>query len=189
MWPFTKSSNSSKITDDITKELPADLKQVFEKESHSSSLSGTKFIPERYTKLVNDKLDSINQQQQQITPEEELNFENYKINYSIKTVSQINCAEIENYLLECNKHPWYKFWAIPNMKASKDLKQCDKLTTDGLKFLNYTSCYNIKHCEFIRYHLDQIYLKNFGQLGENVNDKTRDEYYKDLHELFYKVWK
>lgn len=186
MWPFTKSSDDSNAKEDITKELPADLQLVFQREA-TSSLDGSKFIPERYAKIVESKLESL--PEQQITSEDELEFENYKIEYSIKSVKQINCSEIENYLLECNKHPWYKFWAIPNLKVSKDLKKCENLTVDGLKFLNYDKCYNIKHCDFIRYHLDKIYTKNFGDLGENVNDETSNLYYKDLHELFYKVWK
>ncbi|RCK57878.1 hypothetical protein Cantr_06149 [Candida viswanathii] len=184
MWPFT-STQDTNAKEDITRELPPDLQRVFERES-ATSLSGTKFIPERYHRMVEAKLASLPEQHP--TVESQLAFEKYKVEYPVKTVRQINCAEIENYVLQCNQHPWYKFWALPNIKASKDLRKCETLTVDGLKFLNYDRCYNIKHCEFIRYHLDKIYTKNFGELGERVNDETSNAYYRDLHELFYKVW-
>lgn len=137
-----------------------------------------------------------------------MDFENYKIQNNHQIVAQINCAEIENYLIQLNNnHSISQFWSSlfnstntnPNSsennvttnpnQALQNYKSCKNLTIDGLKLLYYSKCYNIKQCQFIRYHLDQLYIKNFGSLGQNVNDKNIESYYKDLDQLFYKVWK
>lgn len=199
MWPFTKSSN----TDDSLDDLPSDLQKVLEQEIRQDS---NKFELDKYSRIVNDKL---NQLPPQFTNEQEfLDFENYKIQNNHQIVAQINCAEIENYLIQLNNnHSISQFWSSlfnsattnanssennvttnPN-QALQNYKSCKNLTIDGLKLLYYSKCYNIKQCQFIRYHLDQLYIKNFGSLGQNVNDKNIESYYKDLDQLFYKVWK
>ena len=201
MWPFTKSSKLN----DLSKDLPSDLHKVLEQETLQDS---NKFELDKYSRIVNDIL---NQLPPQFTTEQELlDFENYKIQNNYKIVAQINCPEIENYLIQLNNnHSISQFWSNlfnstnsnsnsdssednvttnPN-QALKNYKSCKNLTIDGLKLLNYSKCYNIKQCQFIRYHLDQLYIKNFGSLGQNVNDKNVESYYKDLDQLFYKVWK
>lgn len=205
MWPFTKSSNSDDRLNDLSKDLPSDLQKVLEQETLQDS---NKFELDKYSRIVNDIL---NQLPPQFTTEQELlDFENYKIQNNYKIVAQINCAEIENYLIQLNNnHSISQFWSnlfnstnsnsnsdssednvtINPNQALKNYKSCKNLTIDGLKLLNYSKCYNIKQCQFIRYHLDQLYIKNFGSLGQNVNDKNVESYYKDLDQLFYKVWK
>ncbi|KAL6452996.1 hypothetical protein SBY92_000341 [Candida maltosa Xu316] len=179
MWPFTKSSQQPS---DLSTELPADLQQVLQQESPSHP---EKFEVEKRTRIVYEKLAKL----PPLSQDEEKELERYKVQNSPRQVSQINCSELELYVMQCNNHPWYKFWAVPNFDAMKNLKRCENLNYDGLKLLHYNQCYNIKHCGFIRYHLDQLYIKNFGELGDNVNDATTANFYSDLNDLFYKAWK
>ena len=95
MWPFTKSSNTSDSFDD----LPSDLQKVLEQEIRQDS---NKFELDKYSRIVNDKL---NQLPPQFTNEQELlDFENYKIQNNHQIVAQINCVEIENYLIQLNNN-------------------------------------------------------------------------------------
>lgn len=185
MWPFGSSNttpNLGKNTEEINKELPPDLQGFFQQENPDKK---------------HERIFTVSPQQLQVNKilEKHKNdpyddeFNTYKRSQTIKQVAGINCAEIHNLLHECYKN-WN--WLQPDacIDETRKTSKCLDLQLEALKRLHYNDCYSVKQCKAIRYYVDHFFMKNFGPLGEEVNDDDKAENYnKDLDGVFYKLWK
>lgn len=183
-WPF--SSNKGKETSEVTEELAPSLRGFFAEKNpdqkHASLFSESPF-QQRVNEVLNreEKL----QKNQQYSYE----FDKYKRTDVPRRVTSINCAEIQQHVIEC-----FKGWsAITDTNhCSKEIqtsRSCVEIQTRALKTMHYDDCYDKKQCDQIRYLVDQLFVKTFGQYGENISDENETKYTKDLERVFYKVWK
>ncbi|ABN65145.1 predicted protein [Scheffersomyces stipitis CBS 6054] len=180
MWPFTSEKSDSA---EIAKELPEDLKQFFtETNPEPNHRSIFEVSPEQ--KRVNEVL--LRAEKDKTYSDE---FERYKHVENAKKVCSINCAEIQQEVLECFKSWKFAGLETPCTQEIKRTSQCMEIQKAALKKLYYDDCVSIPQCNQIRYIIDKLFVENFGQLGDNVNDETKAKYAKDLDKVFYKIWR
>lgn len=172
--------NSTKETQEIEKELPEDLKEFF-KDNNPDKTQNHKYEVSPHQKQVNKVLSKV-------SGTYNYEFDLYKKKNTIRNVSIINCAELQLKVIECFKS--LSFTSIDNCsKPIKTNKSCMDIQSRALERLFYNDCYSIEHCDKIRYIIDHLFTKNFGQFGEEINDDTLNKFNKDLDANFYKVWK
>ncbi|KAK6459669.1 uncharacterized protein RJT20DRAFT_21648 [Scheffersomyces xylosifermentans] len=188
MWPFTSSSGSSsgsKESESIEKELPENLKEFFsESNPEPDHRSIFEISPEQ--KRVNEVMLRAEKSR---TGEYSDEFERYKQREKAKKVCSINCAEVQQQVLECFKN-WK--WASFETPCSQEIVRtttCIDIQKVALKKLYYDDCVSIPQCQQIRFVVDKLFTENFGQLGDNVTDETKKNFDKDLDSVFYKIWK
>ncbi|KAM3125612.1 hypothetical protein ACQ2H7_000989 [Candidozyma auris] len=173
MWPF----GSSKPEKDVTSELPEELKDFYKEVTPTKQRVTQDSKDERVAKI-------LNRQQAHYTHE----LDQFKRDYSAQKASAINCAELQAAVLKC--YEGWSFFGADNCSAEiKRASKCNELQERAFQKLRYNDCYSQRQCSAIRYLVDQLFIKNFGQLGENVNDESQVNFEKDLDNAFEKVWK
>ncbi|CAH2352331.1 hypothetical protein CLIB1423_06S03972 [[Candida] railenensis] len=181
MWPF--SSSSTRSTDDLEKELPENLKVVFQKENpeHRQDESIEKNTKEQI--LVNRMIQKAQEEHKNYNFE----FDQYKKNENIAKVSSINCAELQQNVLLCLKS-WkatdYTFCA----KEIKSHSNCLEVQTEALRKLQYDNCVDLKHCKQIRFIVDELFVKNFGSLGEKFDEDNYITFMREVEGNFENLW-
>ncbi|CAH6723535.1 hypothetical protein CLIB1444_16S00980 [[Candida] jaroonii] len=172
--------NNTKETEEIEKELPEDLKEFF-KDNNPDSKQANKYEISPHEKLVNKKLSSIKEPYS-------YEFEVYKKKNDLRNVSMINCSELQLKVIDC-----FKKMDFSNLdgcqKQVKQNKKCMEIQKDAFKKLYYEDCYNITHCDKIRFLVDHLFTKNFGQYGEKMDDENLIKFNNDLDKSFTKIWK
>lgn len=178
MWPF---SSNDKESSELTKELPDSLKDFFEEnnptEKHKSVFEST---PQQ--KRVNDIL--LKHENKNYSFE----FDSYKHSEDPKKVTSINCAEMQQKVVEC-----FRGWTFTQSTHCQDEinthASCVSIQRDALNKLFYGDCVSIPQCNQIRYVVDKLFTENFGQYGDNVNEESKEKFEKELDKAFYKIWK
>lgn len=173
MWPFGSEENSDKLKD----ELPEGLQSFFE----SSAPSGKKAEVDnpkeaQVLKVLASRKELYNHE-----------FERYKREESLRKVASINCAELQKAVLEC-----YLGWLfLTGSQCTEEISRttkCMDVQLRALKQLRYDDCYDKKHCSQIRAAVDLFFTTNFGQFGENMNEKTVAEFDRDVDNAFSVFW-
>lgn len=173
--------NKTKETEEIEKELPENLKDFFQK-NNPDLKQANKYEVSPQQKQVNKKLASLPKDQYSHE------FDVYKKKNTIRNVAMINCSELQLKVIDCFKS--LNFTSIENCsKQIKANKECIEVQTNALTRLYYNDCYSIDHCDKIRFVVDHLFTKNFGQYGENVDEETLVKFNKDLDANFGKLWK
>lgn len=172
--------NRSKKTEEIEKELPPDLQDFFKSNNPDAKYqSNFELTPEK--KQVNKVLSRAKQNYSH-------DFEMYKKRNTIRNVAAVNCSELQLKVTDC-----FKTWDLSRLdNCSKEMeknKACVKIQEDGFRRLSYEDCYSIEHCDKIRFLVDQMFIQNFGQYGEEINDNSIDKFNQNLDKYFYKIWK
>ncbi|ODV79317.1 uncharacterized protein CANTADRAFT_50860 [Suhomyces tanzawaensis NRRL Y-17324] len=181
VWPFT--SNKGKETSELTKELPENLKGFFE-ENNPDSKHQSIFEESPHQKRVNQVL--LKHQKQNTPYSYEL--ERYKQKEKPQVVTAVNCAEIQQQVVDC-----FRSFNLTSTTQCKfeigKTTACVEIQNRALKKLYYEDCVDIDQCEKIRYIVDKLFTENFGQYGDEVNEVTKANFDKSLDGMFYKVWK
>lgn len=181
MWPFSSSAPDSKSTDDLEKELPDSLKGVFQRENPDHKHDDL-FEASKEQKLVSNIIERSKNQPY------DYKFDEFKRNEDIKKVTYINCAELQKNVMTCLKN-----WSATDLTfCDKEMKlnaACTDIQTKALKRLHYEDCVNLTQCKQIRFLVDDLFVKNFGQLGENYNEDSLQKYLSDVDDSFTKIWK
>lgn len=182
MWPFT--FDKGKNTDDITKELPQNLKEFFiENNPDKNNENGSVFEKSPQQQRVDNVLLKNN-----INDKYSYEFQKIKATETVRKVTTINCAEIQQQVLDC-----FRGWSFTSTNpCSDEIKlstSCIDIQSKGLKKLHYEECYNEIQCNQIRRVIDQLFIKNFGQFGENINDENQLKFDNEIDNIFDKVWK
>ncbi|CUM47226.1 unnamed protein product [Debaryomyces tyrocola] len=180
MWPF--NSNNGKDTSEIAEELPDNLKGFF-KENNPDLKHETIFDVPPQQKRVNEIL-----HKHQKNNEYSFEFDKYKRRETPKKVTSINCAELQQKVIEC-----FRGWTFTlTNQCSQEIKNnssCIEIQNNALKKLYYDDCYNIDHCTKIRFVIDKLFIDNFGQYGENMTDESKHKFNEEIDKAFYKIWK
>lgn len=177
MWWW---NNKGKDTKDLEKELPDDLKQFF-KDNNPDSKHSSKYEVTPQQLKVDKKLASLKLPYNHA-------FEIYKKKNPIKTVAMINCSELQLKVVDCFKS--MNFTSIDN--CSKEIrlnKSCIEVQTNAFNKLYYNDCYSIEHCDKIRFVVDHLFTKNFGQYGDNITEETLSKFNHQVDNSFDKLWK
>ncbi|KAG5418075.1 hypothetical protein I9W82_004404 [Candida metapsilosis] len=191
MWPFSRTNGDSSTSSGLGDGLPAELKAFLVKENTQVKQFGptesTKFEALPHDKQVYNKLQRL----PQMTETEVYELQEFKNKNQLHKVVSINCAEIEYNLHQC----YEQFSTIRNMfqypcfKQQNEVRSCKNLQTDGLKVLHYRDCYNMEQCTAMKSFVDQVFVKNFGELGEASGSEEKiDAYYHDLNDGFRYFW-
>lgn len=189
MWPFTKTNDAP--NNKLGNGLPTELKEFLLKENSESKHFGfdesSKFDALPHGKQVRNKLDRL----PRMSENEAFQLEEYKASNQLYNVVSINCAEIEYNLHQC----YQQFSTIRNMfqypcfKQQNAVRSCKNLQSDGFKVLHYQDCYNVEQCTAMKSFVDQVFVKNFGKLGEfSDNPENSKAYYRDLNDGFRYFW-
>lgn len=172
--------NNSKQVDELEKELPDDLKDFFHS-NNPEELQKYKYEVSTHEAQVTKKLASLN------IPYSS-KFDLYKKQNTPRIVGMINCSELESKIIDC-----FKNMSFTNMdNCSKEIqtnKTCIGVQIDALKRLHYEDCYSIEHCDKIRFIVDHLFVKTFGQYGEEITDATMAKFNNELDSRFDKIWK
>lgn len=183
MWPF---SSSEKKTEEVTKDLSPNVQEffvetnpeknhqsIFEESPHQKQVNQVLLREEKWAKEHNHV---------------DYKFDRYKQSEKPIKVAQINCAELQQNVIEC-----FRNWNITSTDQCRAeiglVTKCADLQNVALKKLYYEDCYNIPHCDYIRSAADELFTKNFGQFGEDINDETTAKFKQDLDQAFTKAWK
>lgn len=173
MWPF----GSQKSNKDVTDELPENLQEFYKE----VSLTAHKLEKDSKDEKVANVLDRQNTQYS-------FEFDEFKREFLAQKSSAINCAELQAAVLKC--YEGWLFFGVDNCSAEiKRGAKCNELQERAFQRLRYNECYSQKQCNAIRYVVDQLFTKNFGQLGENVNEELQVKFEYDLDQVFDRVWK
>lgn len=172
MWPF--GSDNSK---DITNELPENLQEFYKEKNPTKHKLEQNFKDEKVQKVLAKAGQGYTH-----------TFEQYKRDYLAQKASAINCAELQAAVLKC--YDGWLFLGIDNCSAQiKTAAKCNEIQERAFHRLRYNECYSERQCGAIRYVVDQLFTKNFGQLGENVNEELQATFERELDAVFDKVWK
>ncbi|KAI5965190.1 uncharacterized protein KGF55_001410 [Candida pseudojiufengensis] len=188
MWPFTKSEEVKPLGEDLPNDLKDFLIQKNNETTQSSSSEPYKFEASRNLNRVKEILTKQPIRNQ----EDQYQFEKFKLSNQLQNSVAINCSELEYNLNLCfqNYSIIKDMFKYPCFNKQQDLKRCKNLQTDGFKLLHYQDCYNIQQCNAIKQFLDEMFVKNFGELGENTNDNEKvNQFYNDLNKGFDKIWR
>lgn len=161
MWPFS-SSDSNKAPEDISPRLQS----FFDKEdTHARALK-----LERVASLEPESL---------LKPTSLSDIELTRYRQNAQRVAAINCAELQQAVLECYKG-WKYLKGTECSEAMTRTTKCMELQQDALRRLRYEECASKEECMLIRMLVDEMFIRNFGQLGTNINEDTMRVYESDL---------
>lgn len=174
MWPFTKETPL-----DLTPEL---LEFLDEQTPSHKSKSIFEISPQQ--QRVNQVL------QKHTNDDYDYVFDRYKQTEKIPKVATINCAELQEKVLECFRG--YNLTATHNQCKDEinKVSSCIEVQAKALKRLYYEDCVDVEQCSKIRYIVDKLFTENFGQYGENLHGEVNvEKFNKEIDGVFYKVWK
>ncbi|KAF7999136.1 hypothetical protein HF325_006668 [Metschnikowia pulcherrima] len=175
MWPFGSSDKSSA---ELDKELPDDLKEFFKETDPSYRLNEHNEDPkEAQVQKV------LAREKKQYSGE----FDLYKRSETPRKVAGINCAELQQVVVEC-----YRGWLFLGSECSLEIARttkCMDIQKSALKKLRYEDCYSVKHCASIRAFTDTLFTSHFGQFGEKMDDENVARFDTALEEAFPAVWR
>jgi hypothetical protein len=180
MWPF--STNYGRDTKELTNELPEGLQDFF-KENNPDAKHQSIFEITPHQKRVNDVLS-----RQDKNPEYTYEFDKYKQAETPHKVTVINCAELQQKVMECLRG-WNVTSTDPCRAEIKKTTSCVEIQNRALKKMYYQDCVSVEQCSKIRYVIDKLFTENFGQYGDTINDQSQAKFNKDLDNMFYKIWK
>lgn len=178
MWPFTSDKDAS----EVSKELPADLGAFFDK-ANPQTTHQSKLEVSPHQKKVNQVLGKHENRPYSFE------FERYKKRETLKVATQVNCAEIQQQVVEC-----LRGWnlALGN-RCDAEIKthtKCVETQTMALKRLFYDDCVDVDQCKRIRFAVDKLFVDNFGQFGEHVDDEEhRARFESGVDGVFSRVWR
>jgi hypothetical protein len=183
MWPF---NSNEKKTEEVTQDLSPNVQEFF-KEANPEKNHQSIFEESPQQKQVNKVL----AREEKWVKEQnhyDYKFERYKQTEGPNKVAQINCAELQQKVIEC-----FRNWSLTSADQCRAeigiVTKCADLQNHALKKLYYEDCYNIPQCDYIRYVADKLFTENFGQFGEDISDESKTKFNKDLDKAFKKVWK
>lgn len=175
-WPFT---SGDKDTKELEKELPSDLHAFFDKANPQALQTP---IGESETK---DAI--VNRTLARDAKEYSHEFATYKRNELLRKVTGINCAEIQQAVVEC-----YQGWSFLSSNHCTDeirrTTRCMDVQNKALRLLRYEDCHNKPQCEKMRIIVDMLFVNNFGQFGENMTDETEKQFEQEVDGMFKRVW-
>lgn len=176
-WPF---GSKDKDTKDLEKELPSDLQQFFEKVNPESNL------PSNGENSSKDAL--VERILARESKEYSHEFANYKREELLKKVTAINCAEIQQAVVDC-----YQGWLFLSSNHCTDeirkTTKCLDIQNKALRRLRYDDCYKKAQCQQMRMVVDLLFTKNFGQFGENVTDESEKKFEREVDGMIEKLWR
>lgn len=180
MWPFT--TLYGKDTKELAKELPEDL-QGFFAENNPDAKHQSIFEITPHQKRVNDVLSKQPQ-----NPEYSYDFDKYKQAQTPHKVTAINCAELQQKVMECLRG-WNVTSTDPCRVEINKTASCVEIQNRALKRMYYQDCVSVEQCSSIRYVIDKLFTENFGQYGDNINEEAQKKFDTELDKVFYKIWK
>ncbi|CUM64271.1 uncharacterized protein PRCAT00001868001 [Priceomyces carsonii] len=180
MWPFTNSN--VKETTKITDELPDNLKDFFKKTDLDAKTESI-FEPNEKDKIVDAILQEHNK-----SGKYSHDLDMYKRTDSPRKVLSINCAEIQKHVIDCLRG-WTLTKTTYCQEEMNNNRDCVDIQRNALKNLYYDSCIDVTQCNKIRYIIDKLFIENFGQYGDNINEASRIKFDRDINNAFYKIWK
>lgn len=170
MWPFSSSNDELDL-------LPADIREFYDKADPTRQVDEKKRKDDRVNALLAKNAHSFSHE-----------LEKHKREFRAKKAAAINCAELQEAVLEC--HKGWLMLSLENCAAPmKRASLCQDTQLHAFSKLRYDQCYSIKHCAQIRYIVDRLFTKNFGQLGENQTDESKQNFERDLDKAFDQAWK
>lgn len=177
-WPF----NTKNETEEVTKKLPDGLKEFFQEQTPDHKAQSIFEISPQQEK-VNKTLQKYADRQYSYE------FDRYKQTEKPLKVATINCAEIQEQVLNCFRG--YSFTTGTQCKEEiGKVSQCMELQAKALKKLHYEDCVEVEQCDKIRYIVDKLFTDNFGQFGDLLqDDQNQSKFNNDLDKVFYKIWK
>lgn len=161
MWPFTPGDN-----DKSPENISPSLQSFFEKEDQHARL------------LKFEKADSL-EPRSQSKPTTLSGVELLHYRQSTRQVASVNCAELQHAVLECYKG-WKYLKGTECSEAMTRTTKCMDLQQEALRRLRYEECSSKDECMQIRVLVDEMFTRNFGKLGENINEDTMRVYESDL---------
>ncbi|CCE81598.1 Piso0_002259 [Millerozyma farinosa CBS 7064] len=177
MWPF--SSGSGKDTSEVLKEIPDGLRDFFEEQNPDKRFEGDGSSP--YLKRINEVLSRE-------TKNVDSKVDNYKRRENLRVVTGINCAELQQKVLECMRG-WSYTQGKQCAEEIQNNTKCVSIQHAALKKLHYEDCYSIEHCKKIRFIVDMLFTKHYGRYGTETGEDVDSKFAKELDKSFFKVWK
>lgn len=175
-WPF---GSKDKDTADLEQELPSGLRLFF-KEVNPEAITASSGEGELKDALV----ERILAKQPQ---EFDHKFAGYKREELLKKVAAINCAEVQQAVVEC-----YQGWLFLSSNHCTDeirrTTKCLDLQTRALRQLRYEDCYNKTQCQQMRMTVDILFTKNFGQFGEKYSEEAEKVFTSEVDGMFETLW-
>lgn len=170
MWPWSLQ--------DVKQELPESLQDFY---SQADALHQKRLVDTQRNVQVQKVL------AKRAAPYDH-QLEKYKRQHKVETVATINCAELQNAVVEC-----YRGWTfLRGTECSAEIgrtSQCIDLQQRALKSLRYGSCYSETQCRQIKAAVDVLFTENFGRLGDTLGDaESHARFDADLDRLFPLVW-
>ena len=178
MWPF--SSGKGKDTAELEQEIPGQLQEFFKSENPEKKY-------EAHLELSNENALVQKTVEKHKNDPYSYEFERYKLEEDTKKVAFVNCAELQAAVIKC-LNDWNGTDLSFCEKQIQRNSSCIELQTKALKRLHYESCVSKKQCQQIRYLVDEAFVRNFGQFGQHINDKTREQFVGDVDKSFGEVW-
>lgn len=178
MWPFSSDKDSSQVS----KELPEDIGAFFEQQNpESAHISKLEASPEQ--KKVNSVL------RQHENQPYSYEFDQYKKRETLKIATQVNCAEIQQQVVEC-----LRGWNLTGTnRCEEEIKthtKCVEIQSRALKLLFYDDCVNKEQCAKIRYAVDKLFVDNLGRYGEHIDeDANNTSFQSGIDAAFAKIWR
>lgn len=175
MWPFGSSDKSSA---ELDKELPENLKEFFKEADPSHRLTEHNEDPREV------QVQKVLARQ---SKEYDGELDRYKHRETPRKVATINCAELQQVVVEC-----YRGWLFLGNECSQEIARttkCMDIQQAALKKLRYQDCYSKKHCATIRAFTDKLFTAHFGQFGEKIDDETTARFEAAVDEAFVAAWR
>lgn len=173
MWPFS-SGGKAEDPDNVTEDISPSLQQFFEKQDRSAR--GLKLEKPDITGPV---------PQAPASTLSDINFVQFK--QDTRKVAAINCAEIQQAALECYKG-WKFLSGTECSTAMTRSTRCMAIQQNALKRLRYEECSSRDQCQQIRALVDELFTRNYGQFGENINEETQKCFEYDLGRTLSFLW-
>lgn len=167
MWPFSSVADFLENSSDPSESISPSLQSFFEEQDRSA----------RSTEL--EKLDAsfVHSILPIVTSVSEVEFHKFK--KDPVHVAYINCSELQTAVLDCYKNHDY----LKGTKCSEAMSRatkCINIQQDTLKRLRYEDCRTREQCMQIRVLADNLFTRNYGLKGENINPETEKVFESDL---------
>lgn len=174
MWPFSSGDKATENSDNIKEDISPNLQHFFEKQDRTAR--GLKL--ER--PVISDPVP-----QAPVTTLQDINFVKFK--QDTRKIAAINCAEIQQAALECYKG-WKFLSGTECSSAMTRSTRCMAIQQNALKRLRYEECGTHDECQQIRVLVDELFTRNYGQFGENINEETQKKFELDLGRTMSYLW-